>query len=184
MLVLILLRSWQDEATSAAAGLSPAVRVERDISLAVNLYGLRDNFDPEYSHVIPVIIKKLVDARHEGAGKIVAWGTGEASREFLYVEDAAEGIVLATERYNKPEPVNLGSDEEIKVKDMVYMIKDLTRFEGEVEWDTSKPNGQPRRKLDTSKAEAEFGFNATTTLREGLGRTVDWYVDSGGTGCK
>lgn len=96
----------------------------------------------------------------------------------LYVEDAAEGIVLATERYNKPEPVNLGSGEEVKVKDLVYMIKDLTRFEGEVEWDTSKPNGQPRRKLDTSKAEAEFGFNATTTLREGLGRTVDWYVDS------
>lgn len=146
--------------------------------LPVNLYGPRDNFDPEYSHVIPAIIKKLVNARHEGAGKIVAWGTGEASREFLYVEDAAEGIVLATERYNKPEPVNLGSGEEVKVKDLVYMIKDLTRFEGEVEWDTSKPNGQPRRKLDTSKAEAEFGFNATTTLREGLGRTVDWYVDS------
>jgi GDP-L-fucose synthase len=143
--------------------------------LPVNLYGPRDNFDPEYAHVIPAIIKKCVDAKREGAKKIVAWGTGEASREFLYVEDAAEGILLATERYNKPDPVNLGSGEEIKIKDLVYLIKELTGFEGEVEWDASQPDGQPRRRLDTSRAKEEFGFEPKTSLRDGLQRTIEYY---------
>ena len=143
--------------------------------LPVNLYGPRDNFDPEYSHVIPAIIKKCVDAKRRGDKKIVAWGTGEVSREFLYVEDAAEGIVLATERYNKPDPVNLGSGEEIKIKDLIYLIKELTGFEGVVEWDASQPDGQPRRRLDTSKAKEEFGFEAKTSLREGLRRTIRYY---------
>jgi GDP-L-fucose synthase len=143
--------------------------------LPVNLYGPRDNFDPEYSHVIPGIIRKFIDAKRSGEKKIVAWGTGEVSREFLYVEDAAEGILLAAERYNKPEPVNLGSGEEIKVKDLVYLIKDLVGFEGEVEWDRSKPDGQPRRRLDTTKAKEEFGFQAQVSLKEGLKRTIDWY---------
>ena len=143
--------------------------------LPVNLYGPRDNFDPEYSHVIPAIIKKCVDARRRGDDKIVAWGTGEVSREFLYVEDAAEGILLATERYNKPDPVNLGSGEEIKIKDLVMLIKELSGFEGRVEWDTSQPDGQPRRQLDTTRAYKEFGFRAKTSLREGLARTIRYY---------
>lgn len=151
--------------------------------LPVNLYGPGDNFDPEYSHVIPAIIKKFVDAKREGNDKIIAWGTGEATREFLYVEDAAEGIVLATERYNKPDPVNLGAGEEIKVKDLVYLIKELVGFQGEVEWDTSKPDGQPRRRLDTAKAFKEFGFRARTELREGLERTIRYYKEiSSGNG--
>jgi len=143
--------------------------------LPVNLYGPGDNFDPEYSHVIPAIIKKFVDAKRRRDKKVVAWGTGEVTREFLYVEDATEGIVLATERYNKPVPVNLGAGQEIKVKDLVCLIKDLSGFEGAVEWDTSKPNGQPRRKLDTSRAKEEFGFEAQVRLREGLQQTVEWY---------
>lgn len=147
--------------------------------LPVNLYGPRDNFDPEYSHVIPAIIKKLVDAKREGEKKVVAWGTGEVSREFLYVEDAAEGIVLATERYNKPDPINLGSGEEIKIKDLVCLIKELVGFEGEVEWDLSKPDGQPHRRLDTTRAKEEFGFVARVSLREGLKRTIAWYEKSG-----
>ena len=141
----------------------------------INLYGPGDNFDPEYSHVIPAIIKKFVDAKRRGDKKIVAWGTGEATREFLYVEDAAEGIVLATERYNKPAPVNLGAGKEIKVKDLVYLIKELVGFQGEVEWDTSKPDGQPRRKLDTSRAKEEFGFEAKVAFRDGLEQTIEWY---------
>jgi len=145
--------------------------------LPVNLYGPRDNFDPEYSHVIPAIIKKCVDAKRRGDEKIVAWGTGEVSREFLYVEDAAEGIILATERYNKPDPVNLGSGEEIKIKDLVYLIRELTGFEGIVEWDTSQPDGQPRRRLDTTRAKEEFGFEAKTSLREGLRRTIEYYEE-------
>jgi len=152
--------------------------------LPVNLYGPGDNFDPEYSHVIPAIIKKLVDAKRRGDKKIVAWGMGEVTREFLYVEDAAEGIVLATERYNKPEPVNLGSGEEIKIRDLVYLIKELTGFEGEVGWDTSKPNGQPRRKLDISKAKEEFRFEAEVDFKEGLKRTIEWYIESKAVGLK
>ena len=145
--------------------------------LPVNLYGPGDNFDQEYSHVIPAIIKKFVDAKRRGEEKIVACGTGEVSREFLYVEDAAEGILLATERYSKPDPVNLGSGEEIKVKELVYLIKELVGFEGEVEWDTFQPDGQPRRCLDTGKAEGEFRFKAQVELEEGLQRTISWYTE-------
>jgi GDP-L-fucose synthase len=141
----------------------------------INLYGPGDNFVPEYSHVIPAIIKKFVDAKECEDEKVVAWGTGEATREFLHVEDAAEGIILATERYNKPAPVNLGAGQEIKVKDLVYLIRNLVGFEGEVEWDTSKPDGQPRRRLDTSRATREFGFEAKITLKEGLRKTIEWY---------
>jgi len=146
--------------------------------LPVNLCGPGDNFDPEYSHVIPALIKKFVDAKHKGEKKIVAWGTGGVSREFLYVEDAAEAVLLAAEQYDKPEPVNVGSGEEIKVRDLVYMIKELVGFEGEVEWDTSRPDGQPRRRLDTSKAKEEFGFEAKVRLKEGLKRTIEWYEHS------
>lgn len=145
--------------------------------IPVNLYGPRDNFDPEYSHVIPAVIKKCVDAKRRGDDKIVVWGTGEATREFLYVEDAAEGIVLAAERYNKPDPVNLGSGEEIKIKDLVMLIKELCGFEGRVEWDPSQPDGQPRRRLDTTRAFEEFGFRAKTKLREGLERTIRYYEE-------
>lgn len=143
--------------------------------LPVNLYGPGDNFDPEYSRVIPAIIKKCVDAKRQGTSKIVAWGTGEATREFLYVEDTAEGIVLATEHYNKPGPVNLGAGQEIKIKDLVYLIKELTGFEGEVMWDTSQPDGQPRRRLDTSRAKREFGFEVKIAFQEGLKHTIEWY---------
>ena len=143
--------------------------------LPVNLYGPRDNFEPKVSHVIPALIKKCVDARDEGAGEIVVWGDGSATREFLYVEDAAEGIVLATERYDKPEPVNLGSSFEISIRDLVALIAETTGFGGRITWDATKPNGQPRRKLDTSRAEREFGFKAHVDFREGLKRTVEWY---------
>jgi GDP-L-fucose synthase len=145
--------------------------------LPVNLYGPRDNFDLESSHVIPAIIRKCVEARRRGDKKLVAWGTGNVSREFLYVEDAAEGILLAAEHYDKPEPVNLGSGTEITIRDLVLTIRELSRFEGQIEWDESKPDGQPRRCLDTTRAEREFGFKARTNLREGLGKTVNWYED-------
>jgi len=145
--------------------------------LPVNLYGPRDNSDPEYSHVIPAIIKKCVDAKAQREDRIVAWGSGEVSREFLYVEDAAEGVVLATEEYNKPDPVNLGSGEEIRVRDLVYLVKELSGFAGEVEWDASQPSGQPRRRLDTTKAKQEFGFEAKTPLRDGLAKTIAWYEE-------
>lgn len=143
--------------------------------LPVNLYGPRDNFDPETSHVIPAVIRKCVEARFRGDKKIVAWGTGKVSREFLYVEDAAEGILLAAEHYDKPEPANLGSGNEITIREIVYLICELSGFDGEIEWDASKPDGQPRRCLDTSRAEREFGFKARTNLREGLAKTVNWY---------
>src|SRR5262245_31290876 len=128
--------------------------------LPVNLYGPRDNFDPESSHVIPAIIRKVVEARRRGEKKIAAWGTGQVSREFLFVEDAAEGIVLAAERYDKPEPVNLGSGQEITIRDLVHLIVNLSGFTGRVEWDSSQPDGQPRRCLDTTTAQREFGFVA------------------------
>jgi GDP-L-fucose synthase len=143
--------------------------------LPVNLYGPNDNFDPESSHVIPALIKKCVDAVENGDDKIVCWGDGSPTREFLYVEDAAEGIVLAAERYNKSDPVNLGSSYEISIKDLVETIAKHTGFTGRVEWDTTKPNGQPRRKLDTSRAEKEFGFKSKTTFEDGLKTTIDWY---------
>jgi GDP-L-fucose synthase len=144
--------------------------------LPVNLYGPRDNFDPASSHVIPAIIKKIHDAKITGSDQIEIWGTGYASREFLYVEDAAEGILLATERYNKPDPVNLGAGFEITIKELVELIGGLMEFDGEVFWNTTKPDGQPRRRLDVTKAEKEFGFRATTDFKEGLSRTVAWYL--------
>jgi nucleoside-diphosphate-sugar epimerase len=143
--------------------------------LPVNLYGPRDNFDLESSHVIPAIIRKVVEARRRGEEKILAWGTGQVSREFLYVEDAAEGIVLAAERYEKPEPVNLGSGQEIMIRDLVHLIAQLAGFAGRVEWDASQPDGQPRRCLDTTKARHEFGFLAQTPLPVGLKNTIEWY---------
>lgn len=147
--------------------------------LPVNLYGPGDNFDPEYSHVIPALIKKVFDAKEKGERSIVAWGTGQASREFLYVEDAAEGIVLATEKYDKPDPVNLGAGFEITIKELAELICELADFDGTIKWDTSKPDGQPRRCLDTSRAKKEFGFVARTDFREGLKRTIEWYSNEG-----
>jgi GDP-L-fucose synthase len=144
--------------------------------LPVNLYGPRDNFDPERSHVIPALIKKMVDAKLEGRNEVVVWGTGKASREFLYVEDAAEGVLLATEKYNKPDPVNLGANKEITIKELVNLIAQLVEYDGKIIWDTSKPDGQPRRCLDTSKAKKEFGFEARTDFKEGLKKTIEWYV--------
>src|SRR5213594_1735596 len=143
--------------------------------LPVNLYGPRDHFDPKISHVIPALIKKCVDARESGVDEIIVWGDGSPTREFLYVEDAAEGIVLASERYSKPDPVNLGSAFEIRIKDLVRLIADMTRFKGRITWDPAQPNGQPRRKLDTSRAEREFGFRAKVDFQEGLRRTIAWY---------
>lgn len=145
--------------------------------LLVNLYGPGDNFDPETSHVIPALIRKCVQARDEGTNRMVVWGSGKASREFLYVEDAAEGIAMATERYNKSEPVNLGAGFEITIKDLVSLITQFTGFKGRIEWDTTKPDGQPRRCLDTSRAEREFGFKARTLFPEGLKKTILWYEE-------
>lgn len=143
--------------------------------LPVNLYGPGDNFDPETSHVIPALIKKCVDAVEAGAEEIVCWGDGSASREFLYVDDAAEGIVLALERFNGPEPVNLGAGREITIKALVEQIAELCGFNGRIAWDTSKPNGQPRRCLDVSRAEQLFGFRSRTEFQDGLRSTVSWY---------
>jgi GDP-L-fucose synthase len=143
--------------------------------LPVNLYGPGDNFDPRSSHVIPALIKKCVDAVMLGDQEIVVWGTGAATREFFYVEDAAEAIVLATERYDKEEPVNIGAGFEISIRDLVALIVELTGFNGRIVWDTTKPDGQPRRMLDTTRALAEFGFRARSNFREGLAKTIDWY---------
>ncbi|MCJ7646711.1 GDP-L-fucose synthase [bacterium] len=145
--------------------------------LLVNLYGPGDNFDPGLSHVIPALIKKVFDAKEKKERHIVVWGTGKASREFLYVEDAAEGIVLATEKYDKADPVNLGAGSEISIKSLVELICELTGFDGEIEWDTTKPDGQPRRCLDVSRAEQEFGFKAKTDFRKGLKRTIELYKE-------
>jgi len=142
----------------------------------VNLYGPGDNFDPESSHVIPALIKKFVEARENGDSDVVVWGTGKASREFLYVEDAAEGIVRAAEKYNKSDPVNLGAGFEITIKDLADLIKKLTGFEGKIVWDKTKPDGQPRRMLDVSRAKEEFGFSSKTSFKEGLKNTIDWYI--------
>ncbi|QDX40827.1 GDP-L-fucose synthase [Salarchaeum sp. JOR-1] len=143
--------------------------------MPVNLYGPRDNFDLETSHVIPAIIRKCVEARERGADSITAWGTGKPTREFLYVKDAADGILTATERYDESEPINLGSGMEISIRDLVETIADTTGFEGDIEWDTSKPDGQPRRRLDTSRARQRFNWTATTDFEDGLKRTVEWY---------
>ena len=146
--------------------------------MPVNLYGPGDNFDPASSHVIPALIKKCVDAREAGADHVVVWGDGSPTREFLYVEDAAEGILLAAERYNESEPVNLGSAFEISIKDLAELIVKLTGFSGRIEWDTSQPNGQPRRKLDTSRAKERFGFEARVRFEEGLRKTIEGYANS------
>jgi GDP-L-fucose synthase len=143
--------------------------------LPVNLYGPGDNFDPQSSHVIPALIKKIREAKLGKTSYVEIWGTGNATREFLYIEDAAEGIVLATEKYNKPEPVNLGSGVEISIKDAVSLISRLMNYSGIIKWDSSKPDGQPRRILDITKAEKEFGFKSGTNFVNGLRKTIDWY---------
>jgi GDP-L-fucose synthase len=148
--------------------------------MPVNLYGPGDNFDPESSHVIPALIRKCFDAMAEAkrVGKkprLVVWGTGRPTREFLYVEDAAEGVVLASSSYSKPEPVNLGSGFEISIRDLVGLITRLTGFNGQIVWDRAKPDGQPRRRLDISRARKEFGFRAKVNFQEGLRRTIAWY---------
>lgn len=147
----------------------------------VNLYGPRDNFDLESSHVIPALIRKCWEGKQARAAQITAWGTGSATREFLYVEDAAEGIVAAAEKYEKPELVNLGSGEEISIRELVELTCSLVGYEGTVWWDTSKPDGQPRRCLDTTRAAAEFGWRAKTKLREGMQKTIAWFGEEIGT---
>lgn len=146
--------------------------------LPANLYGPGDNFDLETSHVIPALIRKCVEARRAGHAFVDVWGSGDVSREFLYVEDCAEGILAAARSYNESEPVNIGTGREIMIKDLVELIARLTNFEGEIRWQTDRPNGQPRRGLDTSRAFEKFGFRAQTSLEEGLRRTIDFYVDS------
>jgi GDP-L-fucose synthase len=146
--------------------------------IPVNLYGPGDNFDPASSHVIPALIKKCIDARDSGADHIEVWGTGSASREFLYVDDAANGIVLAAERYDGEEPVNLGVGQEITIRSLVELIVRLTGFAGEIRWDPTKPDGQPRRALETSRARERFGFVAATSFEDGLRRTIDWYEEA------
>jgi len=146
--------------------------------LPVNLYGPGDNFDPRSSHVIPALIKKCVDAILNREDEIVVWGTGKVTREFIFVEDAAEGIILATEGYNRSDPVNIGVGFEISIEDLVHLIVKLTGFKGRIVWDKTKPDGQPRRMLDTTRAFKEFGFRAKTTLEEGLKKTIDWYRQS------
>lgn len=145
--------------------------------LPVNLYGPGDNFSPESSHVIPALIKKCFDAKREASSHIVVWGTGRATREFLYVDDAARGIVLAAEKYDKAEPVNLGAGFEVSIKDLTQKIVRLMGFKGKILWDASKPDGQPRRCLDTSRAKKEFGFEAKIMLEDGLKRTIRWYEE-------
>lgn len=146
--------------------------------LPVNLYGPRDNFNLETSHVIPALIRKCIEAKEQGEDEIVVWGDGSPTREFLYVEDAAEGILLAAERYNESNPVNLGSSDEISIKELVQTIAKLTGYQGRVIWDTSKPNGQPRRKLATNRAENEFGFVSRTALVDGLRVAINWYYQN------
>jgi GDP-L-fucose synthase len=144
--------------------------------MPTNLYGPGDKFHPSVSHVIPALMKTIVDAKEAGRDHIVVWGTGSASREFLYVDDAAEGVLLAAEHYDGPDPVNLGSNSELFIRDLVPMLCELLGFEGEVRWDTTKPDGQPRRAVDGERAEKLFGFSASTSLADGLRRTVDWYL--------
>ena len=144
--------------------------------MPTNLYGPRDNFDLQTSHVIPALIRKSVKAQERGDEHLLVWGTGKPTREFLYVEDAVKGLLLAAEHYNDPEPVNLGSGMEISIRELVELIAELTGFTGKIQWDASKPDGQPRRALDTSRARERFGFAAQTDFREGLQRTIDWYM--------
>lgn len=175
------------EETNAAYGIAKKVLLTQSKSyrrqygfnsiylLPVNLYGPRDDFNLETSHVIPAIIRKCIEARDRGDDSITAWGTGKPTREFLYVEDAARGILDATEKYNESDPVNLGSGEEISIQDLVSLIKKHTGFEGNIEWDTSKPDGQPRRRLDVSAAKDKFDWEAHTPLEKGLEKTISWY---------
>jgi GDP-L-fucose synthase len=149
--------------------------------LPVNLYGPGDNFDLETSHVIPALIRKMVEAQERGEAEIELWGDGTPTREFLYVDDCVEGLALAADRYDGAEPVNLGTGEEITIADLAELIRGATGFEGAIRWDTSKPNGQPRRQLDTSRASELFGFTAAVPLREGIARTVDWFRANHGT---
>lgn len=146
--------------------------------LPVNLYGPEDNFDPRSSHVIPALIHKIHEAQQTGAKTLAVWGDGSPTREFLYSTDAARGIVMATQSYDQAEPINLGTHQEIKIRDLVLLISDLMEFEGEIIWETDKPNGQPRRCLDTTKAREKFGFEAKTDLRQGLSETIAWYRDT------
>jgi len=177
------------EETNASYGLSKkmmlvqsqAYRQQYDFNsihlLMVNLYGPRDNFDLQDSHVIPALIRKFIEAKESNADEIIVWGTGNASREFLYVEDAAEAILLAAEKYNKSDPVNIGAGFEISIKDLATLIGRLIEFKGKIIWDKTKPDGQPRRGLDTSKAFDEFGFKAKISFEEGLRKTIRWYVE-------
>jgi GDP-L-fucose synthase len=159
---------------------SQAYRQQYDFNsiflLPVNLYGPGDNFDQQSSHVIPAIIKKTISAKEKKQDNITVWGTGTATREFLYVEDAADAIICAAENYNKSDPVNIGAGFEISIKDLVHLICKLTGFEGHIKWDRTKPDGQPRRMLDTTRAYNEFGFKAKTSFEEGLKKTINWYL--------
>ncbi len=146
--------------------------------MPVNLYGPRDNFDPHSSHVIPALIRKCVEAKERREERVVVWGSGRATREFLYVEDAAEGIVLAAERHDDCAPVNLGAESEISIAQLVETIAKLTGFDGEIVWDSTQPDGQPRRCLEGSKARERFGFEAHTGIEDGLERTIRWYLES------
>ena len=146
--------------------------------LPVNLYGPRDNFDLESGHVIPALIRKFVEAKERHERQVVLWGDGTPTREFLYAQNAAEGLLLAAECYNSPEPFNLGSGKEIRIKDLAHLIAGMVGFTGDILWDTSKPNGQPRRSLDTTRAERSFGFRARMPLEQGLQRTIDWYLEN------
>ncbi len=146
--------------------------------LPVNLYGPRDNFDPASSHVIPALIKKFVEAKESGEASVEVWGTGQATREFLYVEDCARAVLMAAEKFNAPDPVNIGAGWEISIKELAYMIAHACEYEGEIVWDTSKPDGQPRRCLDTRRAQEYFGFKAQMDFEEGLRKTIDWYIEN------
>jgi GDP-L-fucose synthase len=167
-------------AKRALLAMSSGYRTQYDMNiiylLSANLYGPGDNFDLETSHVIPALIRKFVEAKNQNRPTVTAWGTGTPSREFLYVEDAAEGITLATEQYEKGDPINLGTGHEIQVMQLVSVIQKIVQYEGEVVWDTSRPDGQPRRQLDIIRAQTEFGFKARTTLEQGIQRTVEWYL--------
>lgn len=175
------------EETNAPYGLSKKMMIPQSFGyrqqygfnsinlLLVNLYGPRDDFDPRASHVIPALIRKCLEGREKEEREIIVWGDGSASREFLYVDDAAEGILLAAEKYNESDPINLGSGKDIKIQDLVKIIVTLTGFNGKIHWDTSKPNGQPKRQLDTSKAKEKFDFSAKTSFEEGLKKAVEWY---------
>jgi GDP-L-fucose synthase len=178
------------EETNASYGISKKVMLEQSKSykdqynfnsihlLMINLYGPNDDFDLENSHVIPALIRKFTEAKIKNKEQVIAWGDGSPTREFMYVEDAARGILLAAEKYDESEPVNLGSGMEISIKELTNLIKDLVKFEGEIIWDKSKPNGQPRRCLDVSKSKKEFGFEAEVNFKEGLRKTIDWYLNN------